>query len=247
MASPAVIQGSGKDWLRSEVWSLLSDRPARVGLLMWSHAVLLSGTIVGPVVRARIVREAWPQISLRCYVVSHRFQSFSNKLCIEHGYGVQGDVPDDIMKVDQVRLCRAGIVLEVVRVNTESGSGNTDRGKQVIAFVSTVYSTEAKLASGDDGIHLMSDFIGVCLPYGLDPEEKASPLLPVVGAVCCKGHSPRCFPTQQESDVVTEEQLNKDQEQWVRYGHLLGPAPAELWFLRHGLCLSAFEEADGFD
>jgi len=241
------VRRTGTQWLRQEVWVLFSEKPAFFSELIRRYGALLGGDFIKSVVRREVIRQDWPYILLRCYVVSHRFQSFVDELCAEHGYTVPEEEGQNPLESEAVCLCRGCVTLEVTGVNTESGSGCPDLDLEEVKFVSAVYKAEALHANQGQVIHLMSVWMAVCLPSIKDPKEKRSGLLPVVGAVCCKGHSPRCFPTQQESDVVTEEQLNKDQEQWVRYGHLLGPAPAELWFLRHGLCLSAFEEADGFD
>src|SRR5437667_8619200 len=226
------VRRTGTQWLRQEVWVLFSEKPAFFSELIRRYGALLGGDFIKSVVRREVIRQDWPYILLRCYVVSHRFQSFVDELCAEHGYTVPEEEGQNPLESEAVCLCRGCVTLEVTGVNTESGSGCPDLDLEEVKFVSAVYKAEALHANQGQVIHLMSVWMAVCLPSIKDPKEKRSGLLPVVGAVCCKGHSPCLFPYFQESFIMLPQELEWDQEVWLRNGRQLVPYLAELWLLR---------------
>ena len=241
MASAELITGA--QWLCEEFYLLLSEKPVLFADVLHRNAVLLSGDLVGHVVRQMIVREQWRRIFLRVFALSQRFELFVRELCAEHGYVMQGPV-SQLGKLDQVRLSRGGVVFEVCRVTVSLGEPNPEQ--LAILFVCEVMGSEAS-RDGALAIHLMSDWVAVCLPIPDHDAVSESGFLPVSGSGCvdCGQHTPRVFPLRREAEVTTEDELRGQQKEWLERGRVLEPPPAEAWFLRSGLLDLVFSMVKG--
>ena len=231
------MEQSGKDWLVHNFLSRLSDKPLDFGEVLLRHSPLFSGDTLTSLARGESLPEEPKSISLGIFVIDHRYQSFVDELCEQHSYAVQ----DDAALTKGVRLVRGGVVFEVTKVSIAldivSGEGEETRlGRAAAAFVRAVYDM-ARLVSGIQAVHLMDLSVLVCLPLGLCEHRVVEPggLLPVAGAVCCSGHTPRRFCFYRAAYTMSEDEINEEQVYWAERGHLLAPAPAELWVLARGL------------
>ena len=189
-AVASVVHPHGAEWLHDFVWSLFSDEPALFGDVLRRRAVLIAGDFVACVIRATLPTQTRkPSLFFRVFVIFHEYQALLSDLCGSHGYRVQGSGQ---CPGSELRLRRGDVFLDVfhVLVDLESGSlsQKDDKSeKEAIAFVHAVYRLEEASVSGRQAIHLMSDFVAVCLSSGLDPGDIGAGLLPVVGAGNC-GH-----------------------------------------------------------
>jgi len=242
------MQQTGTEWLCQEVFSLFSDQPTCFKALMGTHGVLLSSDIIQFIInRAQIDGEKPSGFSLRAYVVAHRLQSFVEHLCVQHGYDFREAV--SCPERDHVFVTRRGIGLLLIRVTVDLQSAFSliDLGEQwrleqeASAFVSVVYQLEASV-SGRVAVHLMSDWVAVCLPLGLSLVELGSRLLPVARGVCSAEQGLCVFPDRGPAYVMTEVELNAEQERCLAEGRLLAPGPAELWVLRSSLLFEVFKK-----